>query len=170
MNERKGIITFGGDPVTLIGEETKVGSKAPEFKALKNDLSEFSLDEVKGKVVIISSVPSIDTPVCELQTKRFNEEAAKLDDAVVLTLSCDLPFAQSRFCAADGIDKVIVLSDHRDLDFGTKYGLVIKELRLLARAITIIDKDGTIKYQEIVSEVTNHPDYDKALEEAKKLI
>ena len=170
MNERKGIITFGGDPVTLTGEETKVGSKAPEFKALKNDLSEFSLDEVKGKVVIISSVPSIDTPVCELQTKRFNKEAAKLGDAVVLTLSCDLPFAQSRFCAADGIDKVIVLSDHRDLDFGTKYGLVIKELRLLARAITIIDKDGTIKYQEIVSEVTNHPDYDKALEEAKKLI
>ena len=106
MKERKGIITFGGSPVTLIGEETKVGSKAPDFKALKNDLSEFSLDEVKGKVVIISSVPSIDTPVCELQTKRFNEEAAKLGDAVVLTLSCDLPFAQSRFALQTALTRL----------------------------------------------------------------
>lgn len=167
MNKRENVVTFAGNPLALIGDEVKVGDKAPAFTALKNDLSVFSSDEVKGKKVIISAVPSVDTGVCELQTKRFNEEAQKLDNTIILTISADLPFAQSRFCAAEGIKNLIMLSDHRDLDFAHKYGLELDGLRLLSRAIFVIDESGTVTYVQYVPEVTDHPDYDKALEAAR---
>lgn len=169
MEKRDAAITFSGKPLALIGTEVKVGDKAPEFKALKKNLSEFSLSELKGKKVIISAVPSVDTGVCELQTKRFNQEADKLENTVVITISCDLPFAQGRFCAAEGIKSLVMLSDHRDLDFAHKYGFEMEGLRLLARGIVIIDEEGVVRYVEYVPEVTNHPDYDKALEAVKAL-
>lgn len=170
MEKRKDLITMGGNPVTLIGKEIKVGDKAPDFTALKSDLSPYSLKDAGQGVKIISVVPSLDTGVCELQTINFNEQAAKLEDVTILTLSVDLPFAQGRFCSANNIDKVLTLSDHRDLSFGMNYGYVIEELRLLARGIVIIDKDNIVKYVEYVKEVTDHPNYDKAIEEVKKLI
>lgn len=170
MDKRKNLITMGGEPMTLVGKEIKVGDKAPDFTALKTDLTPYSLKDAEDKIKIISVVPSLDTGVCELQTIRFNEMASELGDIVILTISVDLPFAQSRFCGAKGIDKVITLSDHRDLDFGMKYGFVLEELRLLSRGIVILDRDNTVKYVEYVKEVTNHPDYDKALEEVKKLL
>lgn len=170
MEKRTGIITMGGNPMTLLGKEIKIGDKAPDFTVLTNDLSKFSLKDVEGKVKIISIVPSVDTGVCELQTTTFNEEAAKLEDVVILTISVDLPFAQKRFCSAKGIDKVITLSDHKDLSFGLNYGFAIEELRLLARGIVILDKENIVRYVEYVNEVTNHPNYDKAVEEVKKLL
>lgn len=170
MDKRKNLITMGGEPMTLVGKEIKVGDKAPDFTALKTDLTPYSLKDAEDKIKIISVVPSLDTGVCELQTIRFNEMASELGDIVILTISVDLPFAQSRFCGAKGIDKVITLSDHRDLDFGMKYGFVLEELRLLSRGIVILDRDNTVKYVEYVKEVTNHPDYDRALEEVKKLL
>jgi len=156
-------ITFGGNPLTLVGNEIKVGAVAPNFTALKTDLSPFSLEELKGKVVIISVVPSVDTPVCELQTIRFNTEAYEHGDINVITISADLPFALGKFCANKGIDTAITLSDHKGLDFGMKYGFILDELRLLSRGIIVIGKDGIVKYVEYVQEVTNHPDYDKAM-------
>ena len=163
-------ITFGGNPLTLIGNEIKIGEKAPNFTALKTDLSPFSLEELKGKVVIISVVPSVDTPVCELQTIRFNTEAYEHGDINVITISADLPFALGKFCANKGIDTAITLSDHKGLDFGMKYGFILDELRLLSRGIIVIGKDGIVKYVEYVQEVTNHPDYDKAMDIAKELV
>lgn len=162
--ERKGIITFKGNPLTLIGAEVKVGDKAPDFKVLAKDLSEVTLASTKGKTRLISVVPSLDTPVCELQTVRFNKEASSLPaNVAVITVSMDLPFAQTRFCGAQNADKITALSDHRDASFGKNYGVLIKELRLLARAIFVIGADDKIQYAEIVKEVTSHPDYDKAL-------
>lgn len=163
--ERKGIVTFQGNPLTLVGTELKSGDQAPDFTLLDNELNEVRLKDFSGKIKIISVTPSLDTPVCDMQARRFNEEAAKLpEDIVVLNVSMDLPFAISRFCTAAGIDKVKTLSDHRDASFGTAYGILIKELRLLTRSIVIIDKEDVIKYLEIVPEVTDQPDYDKALE------
>lgn len=170
MDKRKNLVTMGGEPMTLLGKEIKIGDKAPDFTALKTDLTPYSLKDAKDKVKIISVVPSLDTGVCELQTIRFNEMASELGDVLILTISVDLPFAQGRFCGAKGIDKVITLSDHRDLDFGMKYGFVMEELRLLSRGVVIVDRDNTVKYVEYVKEATNHPDYDKALEEVKKLL
>lgn len=170
VEKRQGLVTMGGDPVTLMGKEIKIGDKAPDFTGLKDDLSPYSLKDAGDKVKIISVVPSLDTGVCELQTINFNETAAEFDDVAILTISVDLPFAQKRFCSANNIDKVLTLSDHRDLDFGMKYGFVIEELRLLSRGIVILDKDNVVRYVEYVKEVTNHPDYDKAIEEVKKLI
>lgn len=170
MKKNEGIITFGGNPLTLIGEMVKIGDKALDFTVLGNDLKPHHLNDYDGKVRIISVVPSIDTGVCAAQTRRFNVEAAGLGDVVILTISNDLPFALGRFCAAEGIEKVITLSDHKETDFGIKYGFLIDELRLLARGIVIVDKDGIVKYVEYVKEVTNHPDYDTALAEAKKLV
>ncbi len=162
--ERKNEITFKGNPLTLIGPEIKAGSKAPDFKVLAKDLSEVTLASSQGKTRLISVVPSLDTPICELQTKRFNEEASKLpSDVVVLAVSMDLPFAQTRFCGAQKTDKIICLSDHREASFGKAYGVLIKELRLLARSIFIIGQDDKILYAEYVKEVTQHPDYEKAL-------
>jgi thioredoxin-dependent peroxiredoxin len=161
-------ITFKGNPVTLLGNEVKVGDKAPDFKVLANDLSEVTLADTKGQVRLISVVPSLDTGVCDAQTRRFNEEAAKLDNVKVLTISVDLPFAQKRWCGANGIENVQTLSDHRDLSFGEAYGVAIKELRLLARAVFVVDSNDTVTYVEYVSEATNHPNYEAAIEAAKQ--
>jgi len=160
-------VTFSGDPVTLVGSEIKVGDQAPEFTVLANDLSEGSLSDYKGKIKIISVVPSVDTGVCSQQTKRFNEEADKLDNVHVLTISMDLPFAQTRWCGAEGVQNIDLLSDHRDADFGQKYGVLMKELRLLARAIFVVDENDKVVHVEYVPEVTTHPNYDAALEAAK---
>lgn len=168
--ERKGIISFKGNPLTLLGVESKVGDKAPDFMVLDNELNIKGLKSFEGKIKVISVTPSLDTPVCDLQARRFNAEAAKLsDDVVVLNISMDLPFALSRFCATAGIDKVKTFSDHREASFANAYGVMIKELRLLARSVFIIDKDDIIRYIEIVPEVTDQPDYDKVLEALKKL-
>lgn len=170
MKRNEGVITFAGNPLTLNGEMVKAGDKAHDFTVLANDLKPHTLNEYQGKVRIISVVPSIDTGVCAAQTRRFNEEAAKLGEVVILTISNDLPFALGRFCAAEGIDKVITLSDHKATDFGLKYGFLIEELRLLARGIVVVDKEGIIRYVEYVKEATTHPDYDKAIAEAAKLV
>jgi thioredoxin-dependent peroxiredoxin len=160
-------VTFKGNPVTLIGNEVKVGDTAPDFKVLANDLSEVTLSDTKGYVRLISVVPSIDTGVCDAQTRRFNEEAAKLDNVKVLTISVDLPFAQKRWCGANGIENVQTLSDHRDVSFGEAYGVLIKELRLLARAVFVVDSNDKVTYVEYVPEVTDHPNYEAAIEAAK---
>jgi len=169
MKKNTGIITFGGNPLTLLGEMVKPGDKALDFTVLSNDLKPVKLSDYKGKIRIISSVPSVDTGVCAAQTRRFNVEAAKLNDVVILTISADLPFALGRFCAAEGIDKVITLSDHKEMDFGSKYGFLIEELRLLSRGIVVVDKDDTVRYVEFVKEITTHPDYDKVLMEVTKI-
>jgi thioredoxin-dependent peroxiredoxin len=168
MLERPGAVTFQGNPLTLLGKEVKAGDKAPAFQALDNGLSPVGLDAYQGKVVIISSVPSLDTPVCDLETRRFNEEAANLGkDVVILTVSMDLPFAQARWCGAAGVKNLTTLSDHKDAGFGSAYGLLIKELRLLARAVLVVDRKGDVRYVELVKEVTHEPDYDAALNAAK---
>ncbi|MGD1074587.1 MAG: thiol peroxidase [Thermodesulfovibrionales bacterium] len=167
--ERKGVVTIHGKPLTLVGQAIRVGDKAPEFVVLDGELKEKRLKDFAGKLKIISVTPSLDTPVCDLQARRFNQEAAKLPDTVaVLNISMDLPFAILRFCTTAGIDVVKALSDHKDASFGTAYGVLIKELRLLARSIFLIDKADTVRYVEIVPEVTSHPDYDKVLEAMKK--
>jgi thiol peroxidase len=169
--ERKGIVTVKGNPVTLIGSEIKVGDKAPDFTVVDGDLKEVRLKDFAGKIKVISVSASLDTPVCDMQARRFNQEAAKLpEDVVILNITMDLPFAISRFCTTAGINKVHALSDHRDASFGNVFGILIKEIRLLARSIFIIDKNDVIRYAEIVPELTNHPDYDKALGALKKLL
>ena len=171
MQERAGLVTMKGNPVTLIGPALKVGDKAPEFTVVGNDLSQVSLESFRGKVCIISSVPSLDTPVCDMETRRFNSEASRLgDDVVVLTISMDLPFAQKRWCGAAGVDRVVTLSDHRDGSFGRAYGVLIKDLRLLARAVFVIDKEGRITYLELVKEIASEPDYEAVLAAVAKLI
>ncbi|MCW0483209.1 thiol peroxidase [Gaoshiqia sediminis] len=170
MKETTGKITFKGNPLTLLGEEIKVGDKAPDFTVLSAGLAPVKLSDYDGKVRVLAIYPSIDTGVCQAQNRRFNAEASNLGDAVILSVSCDLPFAQSRFCAAEGLDKVITLSDHKDVDFGTKYGFLIKELRLLARGTVIVDKDGIVKYVEYVPEVTTEPDYEAAIKVVKELL
>lgn len=169
--ERAGVVTFKGNPITLIGPEIKVGDKAPNFTVHKNLLTEVSLADYAGKVKLISVVPSLDTGVCDQQTRRFNEEAAKLGDkVVVLTISVDLPFAQSRWCGAAGVDKVETLSDYKTKSFGQAYGVLIKELQLLMRSIFVIDANDTVRYVEYVKEMTEHPNYEAALEAVKKLV
>lgn len=169
MQERKGIITFLSNGMTLQGSPVSVGQKAPTFTVLDNGLNKKSLADYAGKTIILSVVPSLDTGKCDIQTRRFNKEAAALGRHVqILTISCDLPFAQARWCGAAGVDQLETLSDHYDLSFGLAYGLVIKELRLLTRAVFVIDKNGTIAYEEIVPEVTTEVDYDAALAAAKK--
>ncbi|WP_077619078.1 thiol peroxidase [Bacillus sinesaloumensis] len=160
-------ITFKNNPVTLLGNEVKVGDKAPDFTVLANDLSQVSLADSKGSVRLISVVPSLDTGVCDAQTRRFNEEAAGLGNVSILTVSVDLPFAQKRWCGANGIENVQTLSDHRDLSFGEAYGVAIKELRLLARAVFVVDSNDTVTYVEYVSEATDHPNYEAAIEAVK---
>jgi len=169
MKESSVKITFAGNPLTLLGNEIKVGDKAPDFIAVGTGLTPVKLSDYAGKTVIIASYPSVDTSVCAAQNRRFNAEANQLSDVVVLSISCDLPFAQSRFCAAEGLDNIVTISDHKDLDFGEKYGFVIKELRLLARGTIVIDKSGIVRYVEYVSEVTNEPDYAAAMILAKNL-
>jgi thiol peroxidase len=172
MAERTGLITFKGSPLTLVGNEAKVGQKAPEAELVANDLSVVKLSSLcRGKVCIITSVPSLDTPVCDLETRRFNEEAGKMgQDVAVLTFSMDLPFAQKRWCGAAGVKNVQTLSDYREAGFGKTYGVLIKELRLLARAVFVLDKQGVIQYVELVKEVASEPNYTAALNAAKKLL
>ena len=163
-------VTMNGNPVTLVGNKLKEGDKAPDFKVVDQNLQPKSLKDYAGKVKLISVTPSLDTPVCDMQARKFNEEAAKLGDNVaVLNLSVDLPFAIKRFCNAAGIDKVETLSDYKDVSFGENYGVLIKELRLLARSVFIVDDKDVVRYTEVVPEVTNEPDYDKALSALRKV-
>jgi thiol peroxidase len=171
MNEKTGVITFKGNPMTLLGPVLKVGNSAPDFAVVDNALAATNLASYTGKVKIISAVPSLDTPVCDTETRRFNQEAAGLSgDVVVLTVSLDLPFAQKRWCGAAGIDRVITLSDYRDRSFGLGYGVLIKELLLLTRAVFVLDAGNTIRYIQIVPEVTAEPDYAAAIAAAKALL
>jgi thiol peroxidase len=171
MQERHAVITFQGNPLTLLGNELNVGDTAPDVTLLANDLNPTQLSKYKGKVCVISVVPSLDTPVCDMQTRKFNEEAGNLGENVaILTMSMDLPFAQARWCGAAGVDKVVTLSDHRDAAFGEAFGVLIKELRLLARAVFVVDKSGKIQYTQLVKEVTEEPDYNAVLEAVKKLL
>lgn len=170
MIERTGIVTLKGNPVTLVGPEIKVGDTAPAFTVLANDLSPKTLADYKGKVLIIASVPSLDTPVCDMETRRFNTEAAGLgEDVTILTLSMDLPFAQARWCGAAGVEAVKTLSDHRDASFGQAFGVLIKELRLLCRAVFVVDRDGRVAYVQYLKETTDEPDYAAALAAARKV-
>ena len=165
MAERPGIITMKGHFLTLVGQEVQVGAPAPDFEVIANDLSPFKFSALKGKVCVISSVPSLDTPTCDIETRWFNEEAAKLGPEVaILTISMDLPFAQRRWCGAAGVDRVKTYSDHREAAFGQAYGVLIKELRLLARAVFVVDKGGTLRYVQVVKELANEPNYDEVLE------
>ena len=171
MSERKNVVTFKGNLVTLLGEEVKIGDKAKDFTVLAPNLKEVKLSDFSGKVTVISVFPSVDTGVCALQLERFNREAANFNENVqLITISADLPFALGRFCGDKGISNALTASDHKELDFGMKYGFVIKELRLLTRGTVIVDKNGIVQYVEYVSEVAEHPNYEKALEIIKKLV
>jgi thiol peroxidase len=170
MVERPGAITMKGNPLTLMGREVQVGEKAPDFEVIANDLSLFRFSSLKGKVAIICAVPSLDTPTCNIETRWFNEEAARLGpDVEILTISMDLPFAQKRWCGAAGVDRVKTYSDHRDAVFGTAYGVLIKELRLLARAVFLVDQGGVVRYVQLVKELSNEPNYDEVLQAVGKL-
>ncbi len=170
MTEHPGAITMKGNPLTLVGRLPEVGQAAPDFEVLDNNLTPVKLSSFKGKICIIASVPSLDTPVCDIETRRFNTEAAKLSaDVIILTISMDLPFAQKRWCGAAGIDKVTTLSDHRNAEFGTAFGTIIKELRLLARAVFVVDKNGIVRLVQLVKEVAQEPDYEAVLAAVKNL-
>lgn len=170
MSKRSDVVKFGGNPVTLIGTEVKIGDKAPDFTALSPDLSPLSLSDTKGKVRVISVVPSIDTSVCDIQTRWFNEEAAKIDGLTVLSISVDLPFALKKYCAAKDIANIKTISDHKDLDFGLKYGFVIEELRLLSRGTVVIDKNDIVRHVEYVANIGDQPDYDKVMTVVKQYL
>jgi len=170
MLERKNAITMNGKPLTLLGSELKVGSKAPSFTVISQDLKAVDESILAGKTTIISTVPSLDTPVCDMETRRFNDEAAKLGTNIqIITISMDLPFAQARWCGAAGIDKVKVFSDFDKASFGINYGVLIKEMRLLARAIFIVDKNGNIQYIQLINEITHEPDYAAVLAAVREL-
>jgi thiol peroxidase len=165
---RFGDVTFKGTPHTVLGNQVSVGEKAPDFKLVANDLSEVTLGDSAGKTRLISVVPSLDTGICDAQTRRFNEEAVNFgDDVVVLTVSVDMPFAQKRWCGAAGIENVQTLSDHRDMNFGNAYGTHVKEMRWEQRAIFVVDADDTVTYAEYVPEIAQHPDYEAALTAVK---
>ncbi len=171
MKERKDVVTMKGNPLTLLGDEIKEGDAAPDFVVIDNSLSPVKFSSFRGKVCIIASVPSLDTSVCDLETRKFNEEAGRLGpDVVILTISMDLPFAQKRWCGAAGVTRVQTFSDHRDASFGKAYGVLIKELRLLTRAVFVVDRQGTIRYVEPVSEMTKEPDYEAALQAVRLLL
>ncbi len=171
MEERTGITAFKGSPVTLIGPELKIGDRAPDFRVVDTDLSPVTLADYKGKIKIISAVPSLDTPVCDMETRRFNQEAARLPESIaVLTISLDLPFAQKRWCGAAGIDRVKTLSDYQERSFALAYGVLLKELKLLSRSIFVVDGADIIRYIQHVPEITAEPDYDAVLGAAKGLI
>ncbi len=171
MDETKGVVTMKGNPVTLVGRVAKVGEKAPDFVVVDNNLAPVSFSSYRGKICVVSSVPSLDTPVCDLETKFFNEKATQLDpDVTILTISMDLPFAQKRWCAAAGVEHVQTLSDHKDASFGIAFGVLIKELRLLARAVFLVDRDGTVRHAQVVQEIANEPDYEAIWKALKKLL
>jgi len=165
------MVTMKGNPLTLLGDELKVGDAAPDFVVLGNDLSPVQFSSFRGKVCIVSSVPSLDTPVCDSMTRRFNEEAVGLGpDVEILTISMDLPFAQARWCGAAGVERVKTLSDHKDASFGESCGVLIKELRLLARAVFVVDRDGKVQHAQLVKEIAEEPDYDAVLETVRRLV
>ena len=166
--ERAGATTLKGNPLTLVGPELKAGDAAPDFSLVDNGLKPVTLKDTGTQVRIISVVPSLDTPVCDAQTKRFNEEAAKLPDLSIITVSMDLPFAQKRWCNDFQVDKVKMLSDHKDGSFGANYGTLIKELRIESRAIFVVDRDNKVVHAEYVKEVADHPNYEAALAAAKR--
>ncbi len=171
MTERTGIITIHGNPLTLVGAEVRVGQPAPECELLDNDLNPVKLANWRGKVLILTSVPSLDTPVCDIETRRFNDEAASFGpDVQIVVVSMDLPFAQKRWCGAAGVDKVKTLSDHREAAFGQAFGVLIKELRLLARAVFILDRQGVIQYVQLVPEVTNEPNYEEVIQALQQVL
>ncbi len=170
MKRNSNAITLGGNPVTLMGKLIKTGNHAKNFVATDGDMKPVKLSDFQGKIRIISSVPSVDTSVCAEQTRRFNKEASALPNVQIITISVDLPFALKRFCGAEGINNLVTLSDHKETDFGVKYGLLIEEHRLLARSIVIIDQYDIVRYVELVKEIAEHPDYDAALAFAKKLV
>ena len=177
IEERKNVITVRGKQAALLGPDLKVGDRAPDFKALScvtlidQEPKQVSLRDFAGKICLISVTPSLDTPVCDLQARRLNQEAATFPgNVVVLNISMDLPYAARRFCATAGIEKVEVLSDHKDASFGMAYGVLIKELRLLTRSIFVIDQNGIIRYKEIVPDTTRHPDYDRAIDAVRSLL
>ncbi len=169
--ERKNAVTMNGQPMTLVGLELKVGQKAPKFECVDAGMGPVTLSDTMGKVWLIASVPSLDTPVCSMETHRFNEEAEKLpaDKVSVMVVSMDLPFAQKRFCGMEGIKNVKAVSDHREASFGAAYGVLIKELRLLSRAIFVVDEKGMLRHVEYVREVSSHPDYDAAMKAVREL-
>ena len=169
MVERKEAVTLRGTPFTLVGPEIKVGDKAPDFSVIGNDMKPVTLADTAGKVRILATVPSLDTPVCDAETRRFNEEAANLPGVEILTVSMDLPMAQKRWCGAAGVTNVRTLSDYRERSLGPAFGVLIKELQLDARAVFVLDKDNTVRYVEYVKEVADHPNYDAALAATKKL-
>lgn len=168
--ERPGATTMRGNPLTLLGPELKSGDKAPDFTVVDGNLKPVTLKDTGGQVRIISVVPSLDTPVCDAQTKRFNEEAAKLPGVDILTVSMDLPFAQKRWCGAFGVDKIKMLSDHREGSFGANYGTLIKDMRIESRAIFVVDQNNTIRHAEYVKEVADFPNYEAALSAAKNAL
>lgn len=171
MQERSGVVTFKGNPMTLLGPEIRVGEKAPDFRVVDTALAPVTLGDFRGKVKVISSVPSLDTPVCDAETRRFNQEAAKLpENVVVLTVSLDLPFAQKRWCAAAGVDRVRTLSDYQDRSFADAYGVLIKELKLLSRSVFLIDDKDVVRYVQHVPEVAQEPDYDAVLAAVRGLV
>ncbi len=171
MGERTGVITFKGGGLTLVGDEVAVGQDAPNATRTGEGLADVELSSFKGQAVILSVVPSLDTPVCDIQTKRFNEEVGSVGDAVKLvTVSLDLPFAQARWCGASDASNVVTLSDYKHRQFGERWGLLIKELGLLTRAVYVVDQNGTVQHAEVVSEVTTEPDYAAALTAAKALL
>jgi thiol peroxidase len=170
MSERFGAVTMKGNPLTLVGQEVKAGDPAPDFKVVDNNLGPFQFSSRAGKICILSAVPSLDTPVCDLETRRFNQEAASLGPGVeIFTISMDLPFAQKRWCGAAGVDRVQTFSDHREAAFGLAYGVLIKELRLLARAVFVVDGSGLIRYLQLVKELSTEPDYEAVLQAVRQL-
>jgi len=170
MLERPGLITMKGKPLTLVGPEVKPGAPAPDFTVVANDLSDFRFSSLQGQVCVLSSVPSLDTPVCDIETRRFNDEATGLGAAVkLLTISMDLPFAQKRWCGAAGVENLKTFSDHREAAFGLAYGVLIKELRLLARAVFVVDQGGKVQHVQIVPELANEPDYEAVLQAVRRL-
>jgi thiol peroxidase len=165
-NERAGAVTMRGNPLTLVGDELKVGAKAPDFELVGQDMSPVKLSDYQGKVVILSAVPSLDTPVCDTETRRWDSERASLGDVEMLTVSMDLPFAQKRWCGTAEVGHKTA-SSHKSEQFATDYGILVKELRLLGRSVFVIGKDGTVKYAEYVKEISTEPNYDAALGAAK---
>jgi thiol peroxidase len=171
MHERTGVTAIDGNPLTLIGPELKTGDRAPDFSVVDNEMNTVSLNDFKSKLLLIAAVPSLDTPVCDIETQKFNSKASALgDDIQILTISMDLPFAQKRWCGANNIDKVITLSDHRQASFGNAFGVLIKELRLLARAVFVLDEKRIIQKIVILDDVTKEPDYEDIIQSVKNLV
>ncbi len=167
--KRAGAVTFKGNPLTLVGPALTIGAALPAFQILGQDLSPVTSQSLTGKVLLLSAVPSVDTPVCDAQVRRFNEEAVKFPGVEIVNISMDLPFAQKRWCGAAGISRVRLLSDHKEASFGKATGTLIQELRLLTRALFVVDRSGTIRHVEYVPEVTSHPNYQAALDALRSL-